>query len=193
MAQESICAKLISGYDADCVSSARRYYQQAVVINKSDIQAFSITMPSEDRCEYFVQFALKPGTTGYLFRGASAGSSFLGSYSKSRSDLGQPQYTHNVQLLVLGVTQDSKCILDALDKGLYVVALQLTDGTVEIFGMEHGLTTGDYDYNVQEGGGGSIINLQSLDVAPENKLPVVYQSETSGGEEADFDSLFVVP
>lgn len=195
MAIESTCAKLISGYDADCVVSARRYYQQAVVINKTDIETYTVSLPDValETCAYNVEFTLKAGKTGYLFRGASAGGSFLGSYSKSRSDLGQAQYAHNVQLLVLGVAEASKCILSALDKGLYVVAMQLTDGTVEIFGMDNGLTTTDYDYNVQEGGGGSIIPLQSLDVAPENNLPLVYKSAVPGGENADFDSLFAQP
>ena len=38
-----------------------------------------------------------------------------------------------------------------IDKGSFVVALQAKDGTVEIYGMVNGLTTGDYEYNIQGG------------------------------------------
>lgn len=192
MATQSLCAKLFAGFDASCDAPVRKYYQQAVLINKSDIETYSITKPDygTDTCNYKATFSLKVGATGYLFIGPEAGSSFLGSYDKSRSDIGHSQYVHNAQILIAGVDEASKCILDGLDKGSFVAVYQLKDGTVEIYGLVNGLTTGDYSYNIQEGGGGTVILLSSLEDAPESTLPLVYEAAVPGEETADFDSLF---
>ena len=154
-------------------------------------------------CEYTVQFSLKDGKTGYRFSGPEAGSTYKGYFDKSTSDLGFAQYKHNAQILVVGSTEEAKCIIDSLSKGSYVVAYQFTDGTVEIYGFQTGLTTGDFTYDVQEGGGGTdrsgtgsqnpgrtAIVLSSLDTAPENLVPLVYKSLVPGSETADFDSNF---
>lgn len=194
MAIQSICAKLINGYDGSCEAPVRRFWQQAVLINKADIDPASVTVslpdPETGTCSYTVAFTLNTGTTGYRIVGPEAGSSIFGSYDKSRSDLGYAQYIHHAQLLISGVDEESKCILDSLDKGSFVVALQLKDGTVVMYGWGNGLSTGDYTYSIQEGGGGTPIMLSSLEVAPENNLPLVYVSGTPGSEGADFDSAF---
>jgi len=192
MAVENTCARLVNGLDLSCVQPARKYFQQAVLINKSDIDSYTITGPDPDvpSCDYKVNFTLKAGKTGYRIQGIEAMSSFFGSFDKSRSDLGYPQYVHNVSILIAGVTEDVKCILDSIDKGSFVVALQLTDGTVEIFGMVNGLTTGDYTYDIQSGGGGSPVVLSSLDDAPESYLPLVYEADVPGQENTDFDDAF---
>lgn len=191
MAVPSICGTLKSGKDLSCVSPVRRYAQQAVIINKSDIEDYTITAPTgeADACAYHVEFTLKDGKTGYLIQGPESGSSFYGSFDKSISDIGFVQYAHNVQILMAGVDEATKCILDALDKGSYIIALQIGE-TVEIYGMENGLSTGDYTYNLQEGGGGVAMALASRETAPEGKLPLVYKSAVADGEVADFDSLF---
>lgn len=197
MAIQSICAKLFNTFDASCEAPARKYYQQAVLINKSDIETITISKPDYQTptCAYSVEFALKSGTTGYMIQGPEAGSNFLGSFDKSRSDLGYPQYIHNAQILMAGVNEEAKCILDSLDKGSFVVALQLKDEneTVEIYGITKGLTTGDYTYDIQGGGGGTAILLSSLEDAPESMLPLVYVSAVPGQEGADFDSSFANP
>lgn len=192
MAITSLCGTLKNGQDASCVAPARRYYQQAVLINKSDIDPESIVLPDTSAvpCEYTVQFSLKDGKTGYRFSGPEAGSTYKGYFDKSTSDLGFAQYKHNAQILVVGSTEEAKCIIDSLSKGSYVVAYQFTDGTVEIYGFQTGLTTGDFTYDVQEGGGGTAIVLSSLDTAPENLVPLVYKSLVPGSETADFDSNF---
>lgn len=196
MAIESVCGKLQSGQDQSCLPIKRRYYQQAVVINKSDIEASSVEFFFTDFespspvCNYGVSFSLKDGATGYRFIGVGAGSAYFGSFDKTRSDYGIPQYAHNANLLIVGADVDAKCILSSLDKGSYVVAYQFADGTVEIWGFENGLTTGDYTYDVQGGAGGSAIILSSLENAPENYLPLVYISQTPGSEGADFDAAF---
>ena len=159
MAIQSLCAKIFNGLDVGCAKPVSKYYQQAVIINKSDIDNYTITLPDVEGeiCDYNVTFNLKAGTTGYRIIGAEAGSSFFGSVSKTRNDLGYAQYMHNVSILVAGISEEVKCILDGLDKGSFVVALQAKDGTVEIYGMVNGLTTGDYEYNIQEGGGGLLL------------------------------------
>jgi hypothetical protein len=194
MAVASICGTLKNGQDASCVAPARRFYQQAVVINKADIDPESVVLSvptAEDPdCLYNVQFALKDGKTGFRFTGPESGSSYKGYFDKTLSDLGFTQYKHNAQLLIVGSTEEAKCILDSLSKGKYVVVYQFTDGTVEVYGFENGLTTGDFTYDVQEGGGGTAIVLSSLDIAPENYVPLVYQSTPPGSENADFDANF---
>jgi len=195
MAVESICAKLVNGLDLSCVSPPRKYYQQAVIINKSDIDSFTITPPDAETetCNYKVEFTLKEGATGYRIQGIEAGSSFFGNFDKSRSDLGYPQYLHRVQVLIAGITEAAKCILDALDKGTFVAVLQLTDGTVEVYGIENGLSSADYTYDVQANSGGSVVALQSLETAPETYIPLVYESATPGNETIDFDDAFANP
>lgn len=194
MAVISVCGALLNGQDGSCTPIKRRYYQQAVVINKADIAEYELLLTDFDNpspvCRYGVTFTLKDGKTGYRFTGLEAGSSYFGAFDKTRSDLGYPQYAHNANLLVVGATEEAKCILSELDKGSYVVAFQFSDGTVEIYGIENGLTTGDYTYDIQTGGGGSAIILSSLETAPENNLPLVYVSPIPGQESEDFDASF---
>jgi len=198
MAITSLCAQLVNGLDVGCIAPVRKAYQQAVLINKTDIDPSTVVINLPDAtavpptCSYNATFALKAGKTGYRIVGAEAGSSFYGSHDKSRSDLGFPQYVHNVGILIAGITEQVKCVLDSLDKASFVVALQWKDGTVEIFGLSNGLTTGDYSYNVQEGGGGTQIILSSLEDAPENNLPLIYTSLVPGQENEDFDDAFAV-
>lgn len=199
MAVLPLCARLANGQDTACTTLKRRYFQQAVIINKSDINETTVNISKTDygvepyTCAYSVEFDLKVGTTGYRFSGSENGSSYFGRFNKTTSDLGLIDYQHEVQMLVVGADEASKCILESLDKGSYVVALQFTDGTVEIYGMQNGLSTGDYTYSVQENGGGTAVILQSNETAPEGFLPLVYKSGTVGGEGADFDSLFANP
>mgnify|MGYP003624348585 CR=1 FL=1 len=196
MATPSLCSKLFSGFDSSCDIPSRKYFQQAVLINKLDIETFTVTTPAKvptPTCEYKVTFNLLSTKTGYLFIGPEAGSSFLGYFDKTRSDLGHPSYIHNAQILITGASEEQKCTLDSLDQGSFVAAYQLKDGTVEIYGIRNGLSTGDYSYNLQEGGGGTAILVSSLEDAPENEIPLVYEAAVPGQEGADFDSLFANP
>lgn len=196
MAKQSNCAILLQGQDAGCVPLVRKFYQQAVIINKTDIDPDSIVITKTDfesetpTCAYNVQFTLKDGKEGKFFIGPEAGSSFFGSFDKSTSDLGHTQYIHNGSVLVAGSNEEAMCIIDALSKGLYVIAYQFTDGTVVIYGLENGLTAQDFTYDPQGGGGGQAIVLSSLENSPENNLPLIYKSAVVGGETADFDAGF---
>lgn len=200
MAVTNICAELKRGQDTSCTSPLRRYYQQAVVMNKSDIDMTTVQITASDAgtptptCAYNVEFTLKEGKTGYLFRGNENGSTYKGYFDKVTNEtFGVPDYTHHVQMLVAGVEENSKCILSSLDKGSFVVAMQFADGTVEIYGMQNGMKTDDYTYDTQENGGGTAIILSSRETAPEGYLPLVYKSATPDGETADFDNLFANP
>lgn len=194
MATYNACAELKKGQDTSCLSPKRRYIQQSVVINYGDIDRKTIvytdpTAPSV--CAYSVQFSLKTGKTGYLFRGSENASSFKGYADKANSEnFGNPEYIHHSQIPIVGVDENAKCILSSLDKGSYVVAMQFSDNTIEIFGLENGMKTDDYTYDPQEGGGGGLIVLSSREFSPEGMLPVVYKSLVEGGEIADFDDLF---
>ncbi|MDB9801060.1 hypothetical protein OAB94_01660 [Flavobacteriaceae bacterium] len=193
MAIETICGILLSGLDTACNPPVRKYYQQAVVINKSDIDTITNTLPSVGTCNYTTAFTLKAGKTGYRFLSPESGTSVKGLVDKTESDLGHPQFIHKAQFLVTGIGEDVKCILDSLTRGSFVVCLQLTDGTVEVYGIENGLSSADFTYDVQEGGGGVAISLDSLESSPENYLPTVYVSTPAGTENADFDSDFAQP
>lgn len=190
MAVESLCGKLMSGIDLSCLVLTRKYYQQAVLINFSDIDEITINKPEEGACDYNVEFTLKEGTTGYRILGNEAGSTFFGSVDKTRNEIGNPEYKHNVQILMAGISEETKCILDALDRGSFLVAMQAKDGTVEIYGAQSGLSSDDYTYNIQENGGGTQIVLTSMDDSPEGLLPLVYKSGTPGNEAVDFDDAF---
>ena len=197
MAVLPLCARLGSGQDASCVPLQRKYYQQAVLINKTDLASYSVTKTDYETAPetplYNVTFALKSGSKGYRFSGSENGSVYFGRVNKSISDLGLVQYGHEVQILVVGAGEDSKAILEALDKGSYVVAMQFMDGTIEVYGLESGVSTGDYTYSVQENGGGTTIILTSNENSPESTLPLVYKSATPGQEVVDFDAAFEVP
>jgi hypothetical protein len=192
MAITSICAILKNGQDAACIAPVRRFYQQAVLINKTDIDPTTVVLsiPTDEACDYNVQFSLKEGKTGLRFTGSESGSTYKGYFDKSVSDLGYVQYKHNAQILVVGSTEEAKCILDSIGKGKFVAVYQFTDGSVEVYGWENGLSAGDFTYDVQEGGGGTAIVLSSMDIAPENYVPLVYKSLTLNGETADFDANF---
>jgi hypothetical protein len=192
MAITSICAILKNGQDAACIAPVRRFYQQAVLINKTDIDTTTVVLsiPTDSTCAYNVQFSLKEGKTGLRFTGSESGSTYKGYFDKSISDLGYVQYKHNAQILVVGSTEDAKCILDSIGKGKFVAVYQFTDGSVEVYGWENGLSAGDFTYDVQEGGGGTAIVLSSMDLSPENYVPLVYKSLTLNGETADFDANF---
>jgi len=194
MAVLSLCSTLLSGQNAVCQPLKRRYFQQAVVIPKNDILSYTIekTDPTQANptCKYSVKFKLKPSKKGLRFLGSENGSSYFGTFDKSVSDLGFVQYKHNVNMLVVGATEEAKCILEALDKGRFVVALQFTDGTIEIYGIENGLSSVDYTYDVQGGGGGTAIVLSSSENTPENYIPLVYKPQTGTDGTADFDAGF---
>ena len=197
MAIASVCGTLKSGADYSCAAPLRKFAQQISVINKSDIDpaTVEITAPvgtTPGSCAYNVEFALLSGKSGFHFTGSENGSTYKGYVDTTTSEtFGTPDFKHNVQMMVAGVTEADKCRLDALIRGKFVVALQFADGTIEIYGIQNGLSMVDGTYDVQEGGGGSIMVLSSRDDAPESYLPLVYKSAVPGQEIEDFDADFL--
>ena len=194
MANNSICSELTGNIDLSCVRNfPKKYYQEAVFINLNDIDRVNSKLGDLKgaTCEYTVQMVLKSLKKGTQIKLPETGSAIKGFYAKSKTDNGFVEYLHQVQFLMLGASSDTKCKMDKLDHGRYVVALQLTDGTVEIYGWEQGLTTADYTYDIQEGGGGSLIVLQSDEKAKESMIPLVYKPAASNGDSnADFNEQF---
>jgi len=197
MANVVICAELKAGHDFACTRNfAKKYFQEAVFINLADIDREASGDPAiggVSACDYNIAMVLKTGKTGYAIRLPDNGNAIKGFVGKSRDDNGRNQYLHQVQFMLMGASEDVKCTLDKLDQGRYAVALQLTDGTVEIYGWYNGLSTADYTYDVAEGGGGGVLVLQSDENAQEPTLPLVYRSGVEGGAEADFNDQFAQP
>ena len=192
MANTAICAELDGVVDLSCIRTlVKKYFQEIVIINFNDIdRTASVINQAGALCDYSVSMVLKAGKKGVMLKLPENGNTIRGSFAKTTSDLGFIQYLHTVQILIAGVTKEIKCILDKLDRGRYVVAAQLADGTVEIYGFQNGLTTGDYTYDLVEGGGGAKIPLQSKDTEQETLLPLIYKPAVPGSENADFNEQF---
>lgn len=183
------CEQLRNGLNVSCGNIIKNYYQQAVLINREDVLnklILTSTVSIEDvyECRYKVLFNLKEGLSGFLFSASENGSTIFGTVEKSVVE-GIPQYLHAVTINVLGVSQTVKCTLKQLDYADYFCALQMYDGTVEIYGFEYGMTTDNYTFDPQNSGGGAIIKLRSLAESLEDELPFIYE-----GGANDFDNLF---
>lgn len=181
--------KLRAGLDLTCGNIVKKYYQQAILVNREDIlnkRILTSTLSIEDvySCRHKVAFNLKTGKSGFLFSASENSSSIFGVVEKSIVQ-GIPQYLHSVTIIVLGVSEVVKCVLKQLDYADYFVALQLYDGTIEIYGFEFGMTTDNYTYDPMNSDGGAIIKLKSLGDALEDELPFIYD-----GDSVDFDNLF---
>lgn len=192
MANNIVCAELKGAVDLSCTRDISKGYEQEVVlINKNDIDRnASVEGDINDPCDYSVQMLLKTGKKGVQLKLPDTSVAVKGFYAKSVDANGNPQYLHQVQIQIFGSESSVKCILDKLDRGKYVVAVQTLDGIVEIYGWKYGLTTGDYTYDIVEGVGGALIPLQSRENAQEVKLPMVYKPQTGGDANADFNEQF---
>jgi len=183
------CEKLRDGLDLSCGNIVKKYYQQAILVNREDvlnklILTSTLSIADVYECRHKVSFNLKTGKTGFLFSASENSSSIFGVVEKSVVQ-GVPQYSHSVTILVLGVSQSVKCVLKQLDNADYFVVLQLYDGTVEIYGFEFGMTTDNYTFDPMNSDGGAIIKLKSLSDALEDELPFIYE-----GDSTDFNNLF---
>ena len=190
-----ICEELRGGQDLTCLTPERKYYQQVVLVNRSDINLSRIVTSSVNidniyLCRNRVYFDLKDDKTGYRFTAGENGMTVFGLCEKTVVN-GIAQYSHSVNILLAGVEEETKCLLKQLDSGDYFAALQYYDGTVEVFGFEFGLTTSNYSYDPANLSGGAIIRLNSLADSLEDEPPFVYKTQTPGLEITDFDNNFV--
>ena len=188
------CQQLRQGQSNDCNAKPNKYYQQVVLVNRDDvlnklILTSSVSIEDVYTCRHRVLFNLKENKKGFRFTVNENASSIFGNSEKTIQD-GIPQYLHSVSIIVSGVDEQTKCLLDQLDYSDYFAALQFYDGTIELFGFEFGLSTSGYTYDAMNGGGGSVIQLKSISEALENYLPFVYRSSIDGSEIADFDNNF---
>lgn len=193
MANTIVCAELTGAIDFSCARNfPKKYFQEAVIINLNDIDREDSVVGNlaGPTCDYTVQMVLKSLKKGIQVKLPETGNAIKGFTGKSKTDNGFVQYLHQVQFLMLGASAEAKCQMDKLDHGRFAVALQLTDGTVEIYGWENGLSTADYTYDIAEGGGGSLIVLQSDETAQESMLPLVYKPQVGGDANADFNEQF---
>jgi hypothetical protein len=188
MAVLNICATLTQGLDSACPTNVvRKYYQQTVIINHSDVDKSTIVKTVNDT-NFKVAFRLKTGKTGYRFTASESGSSISAMYEKTTNEgNGLPQYIHKMNYVAVGASELIKATLNKLDRGSFVVAGQLKNGLVEILGFENGLVNGDYTFDLQGANGSVALVLTSQENAPEPLAPYIY---TSTDPELSFDTLF---
>lgn len=189
MATSSVCAKLLAGQDNSCEAPDSRFFQSMVIINFEDLGETTITTTTDTVCKHNVSFALKAGKSGISFKMNENGSSVSGTFEKTNSDYGNPLYNHIVNLAVAGAGEDAKCILEALSKGRYVVALRFGD-IVEVYGIKNGLSAGDFTYDPQANSGFTPLTLVSGDGKNESLTPLIYKSTPEGQEIEDYEALF---
>jgi hypothetical protein len=179
----AVCGKLTTDLDFGCPEFVRQYEQSFVILNASDIdtETVDITKANDDatttanECRHRVEFSLKAGAKGYRVSLPETGNTVFGSYDMARNEaFGTPQYIHKVNFAGIGVQEAMKCALRELGKGNYVVALKPKgQEIVEIFGITNGLELAGYTYDIVAGSGGSVLILNSKEVAPENDLPYI--------------------
>lgn len=182
---------LRAGKDLSCATGiTSRFDQQLVVINYADIDTKTINAESiGDSCNHNVQFKLKEGKEGFRFALSENGTAVSGTFEKSVNDYGYPSFRHVVNIAIAGADEETKCILDSLTKGRFVVALQFGD-IIEVYGIQNGLSAGDFTADPQGNAGFIALTLESLEIAPEGYVPLVYKSEVEGQEIEDFDANF---
>lgn len=187
------CEQLRQGLNLDCVGVSKKYYQQIVLINRADILNKRIVTSSVDiegvyTCRNRVYFNLIDDRSGFRFSMNENSSSIFATFDKTVIE-SIPQYNHAVNIVILGVTEDIKCLITQLDYSDYFAAAQYYDGTVEIFGFEFGLSTNNYGYDPHNGSGGAVLRLSSLNDSLEDLPPLIYRS-TEGTEIEDFNNNF---
>lgn len=197
------CGILNKGQDNACPTLQKGYVQEVKLANFADIDTYTITKDCDVSSKHRVALTLKTGATTYSFTGNQRGTSIRSWYSKTSDDNGYPMYTHHVQIVITRVTEEQKCILKALDNGLFVAFTKLRNydnanandiqEAIEVYGFGNGLSTGDYDYNIAETGGVTLIDLTSQEGMEESDIPFMYASATPGSEIEDWESDFATP
>lgn len=186
----SPCAMIKEGQDFSCSAPAKRFAQEVVIINYSDILTKELPKNAEGEiCDHKVKFKLKPTKKGFRFILSGNGSSVFGTAAKTSTESGYPEFNHIVNMAVGGSDELSKCNLEAFSKGRFVVAMQI-GSKIEVYGLENGLSAGDFSYSPQENGGFTPITLENGEQFAENNLPSLYESEVPGQEIEDFDKGF---
>ena len=173
-----ICEQIKQGKKICAVKN--RYYQRAVIVNRSDLEQYAIIAEND---AHNVSFTLKAGLTGYTIASTETGANILGTVAMSRTN-NLPEYTHTVSIYIRNNRVSDKVFLRQLDLSDVFVALLDYENKVEIFGFDFGLQTDDWEFNLHENG--VVLNLIS-DI--EFEVPYIYVS-ADGTEVLDFDNEF---
>lgn len=189
----NLCKDLLKGYDVGCEVAQRQFVQSVVLINKSDVLDYSINKPKLDinnnyNCAYSVNFRLKEGSKGKAISNLATGRSVSGTHESSLND-NVFEYTHNVNFVVNGYDERTACFLHNLIKGYYFAALLLTDGTVIIYGFDHGLRLNGMNVDLAGNAGITSIKLSTGKNEEESDMPYIYKSASSS-EVLDYENLF---
>lgn len=187
------CETLRRGLDLRCTSNYKKYFQKIVLVNRADILNKKIVtsftnIEGEFFCRNRVFFNLKENLKGFAFEMNENASQIFATFEKSIVE-NIPQYLHSANIVVLGVTEDIKCLFTQLDYADYFAVAQFYDGTIEVFGFDYGLSTVNYTYDPHNSSGGAVLRLNSLSDALEDNPPYIYKSQ-SGSEQEDFDNNF---
>lgn len=200
----NVCGILRKGQDNACPKSVQKVYgQEAVFINTSSFDEIEVDKTcTEASSKYRVKFALKEGEKGVMFTAPVRGTSIRGWSTPVIDDSGLSYYSHHVQIAMTGISEEQKCILDALTKGSFAVALPVVNpvkdvdfkNEVEIFGIGTGLVSTDgWSYDITENNGITLIEFNSRENIGEEDLPYMYESAEAGSEMLDFKALFENP
>jgi hypothetical protein len=187
----SICAQLTAGKDYSCpiVPDVSKYYQQIVIMNANDIDPTTIVYPTTNGTTTFgVTFKLKAGKVGIKISDSNSSRAIFGKYDGKRDEMGKMKYSHIVNLLTSGISHADKIRLSQLGNGLFIVACQALDNTVEIYGFENGLQLADYTHDITATSGTTLLVLNSSEKSMESKLPYNY---VSADPVANFDNGFI--
>lgn len=180
----SACIQLMKGFDLECFGAKfTRYYQQIVLINKKDVDEYRITSTVDKNR---IEFNLLTGKTGFLFRGSENGSAFQATFDKIEKK-GVTYYSHNLELPIVGVNEDSKTMLKQLDMSNYFAATHFKGDTIEIHGFKNGLKSEGYTF----ANGQATIKLSSR--YDEYDPPYIYipgREVSEGTAIRDFNNLF---
>lgn len=188
-----ICASLHKGFDATCLNElAKKYFQDIVLVNRKDVAEKQIFITNQNaetyECRNRVYFKLSEGKKGFHFKINEVSSSVFGTFEKTIVE-NLPQYSHAVNIVIYGVTEEIKCLLTQLDLSDYFAAGRYYDNTIEVFGFDYGLTTNNYVYDPHNMAGGCVIKLSTQNDALEDNPPYIYKNQ-NGTEVADFENAF---
>lgn len=200
----AICGELNKGQDNACPTLQKGYIQELQLANFNDVEIKEVDVDCESETNRFrAKVGLKEGKTAFSFSGVGRGNNIRAWYSFDVDDNGMPFYTHHVQIILTGATEEQKCIVKGLGAGLFVAFARLRSYTdpvtsdvvpaVEVFGLVNGLAAVPYDYNLAETGGVTTIELASNEGFEEPDPSYIYSSPTAGSEIEDWESRFAGP
>lgn len=168
--------KLLAG-QTECSNGVKGYNQKVVLIDKSNLDTWSINSFSKDPTAgsspfygHSITFKLKPSKRGLDFENKGQTNLINGSYTSTIKD-GIPRYKHMVTMPLFGLTAKTKMMLHSLNWSDYFAVLRHNSGAVEVYGFELGLEPNSFTMDGNDNGG--VLTLQSIEdefLPPINQL-----------------------